>query len=335
MNKIIAKEIKESFFLSLPLIASNLLRAASGFVGTLMVGHLGSNALDGLALGSSVFFTLVVFFIGMLNAISVLVSQNFGAKNNQGIRTSVSQGFIMAVIVSIPMYLIVWCSPVIFKFTNESAQIIQLATTYLRTISLAILPFAFLVVMNQFLVGMSKTRLVLCISLLQVPFEVALTYLLVNGGMGIPKFGIAGVGYAFTIVFSAAAICIGVFIAKSKNYIHFKVFAEFGRINSSYLLDLIRVGWPIGCMAVIEVALFAAITFFMGELGDDRLAAFQILNQYVGISIMIIFAMSQVTTIRVGQAVGRRDKSAIKRAAFVNMLICQPPKFRTFKSELI
>ena len=320
-SRTIFLEIKQSFVLSLPLVASNLIRAASGFIGTMMVAHLGKLTLDGMALGGSVFFTLVVFFFGMLNAVSVLVSQNFGAKNNAGISSSVSQGFIMAIVVSIPMYLIIWMSPLVFRFTHESTEIIRLATIYLRTISIAVLPFSFLIVMNQFLVGMSKTRLVLCISLLQVPFEILLTYLFVYGGFGVPEYGIAGVGYAFAIVFSVAAICIGLFICKSKQYGQFRIFFNFGKIQYRYLSSLVRIGWPIGCIAVIEVALFAVITFFMGEIGDDQLAAYQIFSQYIGISVMIIFAISQVTTIRVGQAVGRQDKKSIKRIAYVNMLL--------------
>ena len=106
-SRTIFLEIKQSFVLSLPLVASNLIRAASGFIGTMMVAHLGKLTLEGMALGGSVFFTLVVFFFGMLNAVSVLVSQNFGAKNNAGISSSVSQGFIMAIVVSIQMYLII------------------------------------------------------------------------------------------------------------------------------------------------------------------------------------------------------------------------------------
>lgn len=320
MRRTMVSEASQSFILSLPLIASNLVRSATGFVGTLMVAHLGKTTLDAMALGSAVFFTLIVFFFGILNAVSVLVSQHFGAQDHEGVRKAVSQGFILAILVSVPMYFIIFISPFVFRFTHESPEIIQLATLYLHTISLAILPFSFLIVMNQFLVGMSKTRVVLLINLLQVPIEILFTYLFVYGRFGIPKFGIAGVGYAFAVVFTLAAICNALYIHKSK-YRSFNIFANFGKINPDYLLELIKIGWPIGCLSVIEVALFATITFFMGEIGADPLAAYQILNQYIGPSIMIIFALSQVATIRVGQAVGRNDRPAVKRAAYVNMLL--------------
>lgn len=320
MLQTIFSETKQSFVLSLPLMASNLVRSASGFVGTLMVAHLGKTTLDGMALGSSVFFTLVVFFFGILNSVSVLVSQHYGAENHEGVRKAVSQGFVLAILVSVPMYFIIFISPFVFRFTHESPEIIHWATVYLRTISIAILPFSFLIVMNQFLVGMSKTRVVLLINLVQVPFEILFTYVFVYGRFGIPKFGVAGVGYAFAIVFTLAAICNGVYINKSR-YRSFNIFANFGKISSDYLIELIKIGWPIGCLSVIEVALFATVTFFMGELGSDPLAAYQILSQYIGPSIMIIFALSQVATIRVGQAVGRSDRAAVKRAAYVNMLL--------------
>ena len=89
-------EFKQSLLLSFPLMLSQLVQASSTFVGTLMVAHLGSDALAASAFVSSIFITLCVFSFGVFAAVSVMVSQNFGANNANGIRLAVSQGFILA-----------------------------------------------------------------------------------------------------------------------------------------------------------------------------------------------------------------------------------------------
>lgn len=312
-------ELRQSVRLSLPLIASNVVQASSGFLGTLMVAHLGRDQLAGLALGTSVYFALIVFLFGVLSAIGVMVAQNFGAKNQEGMELAFSQGFILALISCIPMVLIIWFAPMILAWSGESLQITQVAASYLHTIVLCVIPLSILVSMEQFLIGMGRTRLVLWISLAEVPFEILFSYAFIFGHFGLPKCGVAGIGYAFALVFSCTAIGIVIFLCRSKLYRQYKLFTRLLSFNTKYFVELVRVGWPIGCMYVIEVALLSVLTFMMGRVSVDALAANRIARQFLLMGLMFVFAISQVTTVQVGQAVGRKDKIGINRAILANL----------------
>ena len=312
-------EIRQSARLSLPLIASNVVQASSGFLGTLMVAHLGRDYLAANALGASVYFTLIVFLFGVLSAIGVLVAQNLGAKNKVGIELAVSQGFLLALLFAIPMVILVWFAPTLLALSGESHNIVLLTTQYLHAVIWCIVPLALLIAMEQFLIGLGYTKFVLWVSLAEVPFEILASYVLVFGKFGFPKCGIAGVGYGFCIVFTATAIGLAIFLAKSKACREYKIFSYIFRVNAKYFQELLRIGWPIGCMYVIEVALLAVLAFLMGKLGSDQLAAHQIARQYLMLGMMIVFAISQVATIRIGYAVGRQDKPAVNRAILANL----------------
>jgi MATE family multidrug resistance protein len=313
-------EVRQSVRLSLPLIASNVVQASSGFLGTLMVAHLGRDQLAGLALGTSVYFTLIVFLFGVLSAIGVMVAQNFGAQNQEGMELAFAQGFILALISCIPMVLIIWYAPVILAWSGEPLHVTQLATNYLHTIVLCVVPLSMLVSMEQFLIGMGRTRLVLWISLAEVPFEILLSYAFIFGRFGMPKCGVAGIGYGFAIVFLCTAIGIAIFLCRSKLYRQYKLFTRLIYFNTKYFMELLRVGWPIGCMYVIEVALLSVLTFMMGRVSGDALAANRIARQFLLMGMMFVFAVSQVTTVQVGQAVGRKDKIGINRAVLANLV---------------
>jgi len=59
----------------------------------------------------------------------------------------------------------------------------------------------------------------------------------------------------------------------------------------------------------------------MGHFGTTALAAHQIILQFLGFTITIVFAMSQAVTIRVGHAVGQNNLSGVHYAVYVGMLL--------------
>lgn len=312
-------EVKRSVRLSLPLIAANLVQASSGFLGTIMVAHLGRDNLAAMALGASVYFSLLVFLFGLLSSIGVMVAQNYGAKNQSGMELSFSQGFILALISCVPMVFILWFAPVIFSWCGEPYHISQIATRYVHSMVLCVVPVAMLVSMEQFLVGMSRTSLVLWVSLTEVPFEILFSYAFIFGRFGLPKCGIAGIGYGFALVFLLTAIGLAVLLCRSKLYRQYKLFSGIIRFKAEYFFELLRVGWPIGCMQVIEVVLLSVLAFMMGRVNSDALAANRIARQFLLMGLMFVFAVSQVATVQVGQAVGRKDKLGVSRAILANL----------------
>ena len=70
-------------------------------------------------------------------------------------------------------------------------------------------------------------------------------------------------------------------------------------------------------MFLLEYGLFGAAGLVMGWIATTALAAHQIALQIASIMFMIPFGISMAATVRVGQAVGRRDADATRRAGFV------------------
>jgi len=173
--------------------------------------------------------------------------------------------------------------------------------------------------MEQFLIGIARTRLVLFMSLIEVPLEILFFYVLLFGKWGMPKLGLPGIGYGITIAVAILVVIISLFLHFSANSKKYALFTNCWKVNKKYLLELIRVGMPLGGMYCVEVALFATVAFMMGHLGEDVLAAHNIAYQCFIFTLTVIFGISQGATIRVGHEVGRNNKEALKLAAYVNM----------------
>jgi multidrug resistance protein, MATE family len=313
----VIEEIKKSLRLSLPLIASQLIYNVTGLVATIMVAQLGREALATNVLVWTIFVFLVLLFIGILNSISILVAQNFGAKNFAQLKIISGQGLILAAILSLPMMLLLFYAPYILQLTGQDQNIISLSIPFFHSLAWCVLPLNLLVAIEQILSGIGKTKLVVLISIFDVPLEIFLIYALIFGHFGFPKLGLAGIGWGFTIAMLVTDLVVGMYLylsPKLKPYISLS-----WSISKKYLYEFLRVGFPIGGMFCIEVALFAAISLMMGKFGSDTLAAHQIAYQCMIFVLSFIFGLNQGTTVRIGHEVGANNREAIKLVAYVNI----------------
>lgn len=317
----IKKEIKDNLTLSIPLIASQLIYSCSGFIGTAMIAHLGEDALAASVLVSTLWMTLSVLFFGLLNSISVLVSHQFGAKDEKAISQIMGQSFLLGILVSLLIILLLLSMPFVLPLTKQPREVLKLALEYIFALIWTTPGLIILIIYEQFLAGINRTKFVLRISLLVVPIEIPIIYLLIFGKWGLPRCGVAGIGYGFAITYTLTAIVLTIYFLKSNFYQRFKIFGAINTINFPYIKELIKIGLPMGFMHVIEVSTFMLATFWIARFGTTLLAAHQIVMQYLGFVITIVFAMSQAVTIRVGQAVGEQNLQNIYYAVYVGMVL--------------
>ena len=314
-------EIKETVSLSIPLVLSQLIYASSGFIGTALIARLGEDALAASVLVSTIWMTLIVLFFGILNSISVLVAHQYGAKNYRAISEIMGQSYLLGILTMIVMILMLLAMPLLLNFSAQSVAVLKLAHQYMYALIWTVPGLVVLIINEQFLAGANHTKLVLRISMIVVPIEIPLIYALIFGKFGLPACGVAGIGYGFAITYSITAIGLSLYLLKSKYFQKYQLFSRINQINMVYLKELIQVGLPMGFMHVVEVSTFAVVTLWIGHFGTTFLAAHQIIMQYLGFAITLVFAVSQAVTIRVGHAVGREDLSGVYYASYIGMIL--------------
>jgi MATE family multidrug resistance protein len=79
------------------------------------------------------------------------------------------------------------------------------------------------------------------------------------------------------------------------------------------------IGVAIAVTIVLEYGLFTAITFLMGILGTEFLAAHQTAYQTATVIYMVPLGMSYAVTARVGQWFGLQDCQGTRRAGYVGI----------------
>jgi MATE family, multidrug efflux pump len=71
--------------ISLPIIASNLLQSVLEVVDLYFVGRLGSDAIAGVAMSTTIIFVLATFVVGLVTATTAFISSHYGAQEHDAV----------------------------------------------------------------------------------------------------------------------------------------------------------------------------------------------------------------------------------------------------------
>lgn len=91
--------------------------------------------------------------------------------------------------------------------------------------------------------------------------------------------------------------------------------------RSDLLRPIIKIGVPSGIIIVLDSALFLAAAVMMGYFGVNELASYQIAIQFASIAYNIPFAISVITGLEIGRAVGASDPIAAKHYAYSGLFL--------------
>lgn len=318
---LLRREIRDTLRLSGPVVAAQLAQISMSFVDTVMVGRLGSEELAGVALGSSIFFFVLIFCMGVVMAVGPMVSQAYGAGEDEPIGRTVRQGLWLGLLLTIPSHLLLYNMAPVLDWLGQEAGTVARASAYLRSIAWGILPFLWFIALRNFVEGLGRPLPITVISLAGVVLNVGSNYVLMYGKLGFPALGIVGTGYASSIVFWFLFGALTWYVQRKPQFRRYEVFSRLGRPDVEYFRALFQIGWPIGISLGIESGLFTTTAIMMGLLGSEALAAHQIALQCAAFTFMVPLGIGIATSVRVGHAAGRADPAGVWRAGFVGVAL--------------
>ena len=132
------------------------------------------------------------------------------------------------------------------------------------------------------------------------------------------QMGAAGAALATSITRWFMFLALAGYVLAMRDRDHYGVAAPMA---GRWILQrkLIRLGWPIAVSFGLEHGAFFAAATFAGWLGAVPLAAYQIVLNTMGVIYMLAIGLATATAVRVGNAVGRRDRSGLAKAGWVGV----------------
>lgn len=314
-------EISQNLFaLAVPMASVQFITIASVFLCMVMLSKLGHEVLAASALFFSTQITVIVTAMSILFSLSILIGHAFGAREYLRIGNYVQQGWSLSVIISIPVIFIFWNIELILLFFRQDPAIALLAKEYFRAYLLGVLPLLFSVCNQQLCYGIRKQHLITVTNLLCVVILLSFAYLLIFGKFGFPKLGVVGLGYAIAIqnwfYFLFTTFCF----YKINDFKKFDLFHYRVHQNLYHFIEMLKVGWPICLQMSGEMFSFFASAAMIGWLGATSLAAFQVINQYLFLIVIPLFALAQASGVLIGQAYGSKNYYLIKQTGIASII---------------
>ncbi|MFZ5963693.1 MATE family efflux transporter [Thalassococcus sp. BH17M4-6] len=307
------QHIRAVLTLGLPLIGGHLAQFSITLTDTIMLGWYGAEALAALTLASALFFLLFLMGCGFAWAVMPLVAQSLAEEDAQTIRRVTRMGLWLSALFWLCVMPVLWFSGPVLLALGQTPELSADAQTYLRIAGFGMLPALLVMVLKSYLAALERTRVVLLLTLLSALANGLGNYALIFGNWGAPELGIAGA--AIAAILSHATALLGCVIYVQRALPEHAIFQRLWRPDPQMFARVFWLGLPIGLTVLAEVGLFEATAIMMGWLGTIPLAAHGIALQTASATFMVHMGLSNVATIRAGNALGRRAPEHLARGA--------------------
>ena len=300
------------------MVLTNLAQIAMTATDVMMMGRAGPGMLAAGALGANLYFAPLIFGLGLMNATSPMMASELGRHRHsvRDIRRTVRQGLWIAVLVSIPIWLLLWNTEAILAAMGQDPALAKEAGIYVHWLQWAVLPFYGYIVLRSFMAALERPRWALVIVVISVAFNALANWCLIFGNLGFPRMGIAGSGLATTLSSFMMFGGLVALLSFERRFRRYRLFGRFWRADWPRFRSLLRLGLPIAGLLTFEVSIFNAAALLMGLIDAASLAAHAIAIQIASISFMVPMGVAQACTVRVGRAFGARDPAGVTRAGW-------------------
>jgi MATE family multidrug resistance protein len=334
-------EVHEFLKLAVPLASAQVAQSATGFADTVMMGRMGADVLAAGGIASITFLSIMATASGMVMGVSPLMAEAFGAGQKSRIEQIARQGLWLTVLVAIPMMMLTWHLDTVLIYTGQTETTVRLANIYLDIMAWGLFPAVGFAALRATVAALSQARPVMVIVIAGTLFNIFGNYVLGFGKFGFPEMGIAGLALSSAIALWGMFLALAIYIFTNQNLKQYCIFPALHHVRPGILKELVWVGGPIGLFTGLETGFFMVITFWMGMLGTEVLAAHQVVFQTIVVIFMVPLGISFATTVRVGQWLGQRDRKGIQRATWVSLgitflfMVCISVTFLLFPKQVI
>lgn len=305
--------------LAVPILIAQAAQVGVGVVDTVMAGRASADDLAAVALGTNVFLTLYITFLGIMTALQPVLAQLYGAGETAKIGAHGRQGLWFGLFLGIFGMLLLWA------LIRPLQSVLNMQDEYVnRTFA----HFVFYIAMSMpaamihrafyaYASSLNRPQPIMMVSIIALLLNIPLNYIFVYGQFGMPAMGGAGCGLASAICFWFNAIVLGLYVTRYRYFADFGLWQRFDWPHWVTQKNLIKLGIPIGLSFFLEVSLFTFIGLLVARFGVTQIAAQQVVINITTLIYMLPQSIGIALAVCVGQAIGAKQ---FQRAQFISGL---------------
>lgn len=316
LSMTVGNPVKPLILFALPMIVGNLFQQFYNIIDSIIVGNVvGADALAAVGASTSITMLFVMVALGVGIGCSVIISQLFGAKQIEKMKTAISTTLISTLVFSIILSILgIVINKGLLRLMGTPENIFDDAAVYLQ---IYFLGFAFLFLYNAFssvfnALGDSGKPLVFLIfsSLLNIGLDL---YFVTSLNMGV-----AGVAWATLIAQGVSAILSFVFLIYKLKKMES---GEFKYFDLELLKSMIKVAVPTVIQQSIVSVGMLLIQSAVNRFGSAFLAGYTAAVKIDGIAIVPMVAVGNAVSTYVAQNMGAKKPERINQGYRICMIM--------------
>ncbi len=304
--------LKHLIAFSWPMFFGNFLQALYNTVDTFWVGRfLGTEALAAVSASFPIVFFLVSLIIGVGIATTILVSQYYGAKDEQGLKRAINTSlFLMTVSALVVTAIGILFYKPIFKLVHLPESLWADAGTYL-VIFLSGLVLTFLYNgLSAIMRGFGDSLTPLYFLAIATVINIILDPLFILGVGPIPKMGVAGVAWATVLAQGVSAVLGMVYLFRKAKLATWD--RSLLRPDRRIMKQLIAIGAPAGAQQALVSMAMLFLSGLVNKHGEIVVAAYGLGGRIDQFAFMPAMSVSLAVSALVGQNLGAEKPERVK-----------------------
>jgi putative MATE family efflux protein len=316
---------KPLFFLSLPIVVTNLFQTAYNIADTFWLGQYNTDALAAISFAFPMVFLLISFGMGLSVAGSVLVAQFTGANEEREAEYAAAQTVTFAILGSLVLGVVGYFSVDAFlDLMGASEDVLPLATSYMEVISLGLLFMFGFFVFVALMRGYGDTITPMLVMFGSVVLNIVIDPFLIFGWtvvenaplvgtLAFPELGIQGAAIA-TVFSRGLALVVGLaimFRGTRGVQIHLRDMVP----DLSYLRRLVRIGFPASIEGMGRALSMNLLLVIVALFPDTVVAAYGIGTRVFSVIFLPAIAVARGVETMTGQNMGAEKPDRAAKAA--------------------
>ncbi|MCF0147498.1 MAG: MATE family efflux transporter [Clostridium sp.] len=300
--------IKLILLFSIPLLIGNIFQQFYSMVDTIIVGRfVGVDALAAVGSTGSMGFLINGFVIGLTSGFAVLISQKFGAKNEEGLKKATASALVLSLVSTIIITIIsVMFAKPLLHLMNTPDNIINDANKYITIIyggTIATVAYNILASILRAL-GDSKTPLYFLIiaSILNIILDIVF---IVNFNMGV-----SGAAYATIISQGVSSILCLIYTYKKYKILRLKM--EDFKVKKRVYIKHLKIGIPMALQFSITAIGIMTVQGALNIFGSTVIAAYTAASKVLQIVMQPAITFGVTMATYCGQNLGAKNYGRIK-----------------------
>ena len=301
--------------IAIPIVLSNATVPVLGAVDTGVVGQLGQAVPIGAVGIGAVIVSLFYWFFGFLRmGTTGLTGQALGAGDRREVSALLMRALLIGAVAGLAIIVfqaaLFWAA---FRLSPASPEVEAMARAYMQ-IRVWSAPAAISIYgITGWLIAQERTRAVMVLQIWMNGLNVVLDLWFVLG-LG---WAVEGVALA-TFLAEWGGLLLGLVLCRQA--FRGRAWRDRARIfDRGRLMHMAVVNRDILLRSLMLQAIFTSFLFLGAGLGDVRLAANQVLLQFLFITAYALDGFAFAAEALVGQALGARDRAGLRRAVRLSM----------------